>query len=103
MDLNGGKIDFVYIRNIILLLLGLYLVSALFGFLQQYIMAGVAQKTVYNLRKDVDEKLSSFTSKFFDARTHGEILSRVTNDIDNISTTLQQSLTQPTLRLLLLS
>ena len=49
MDLNGGKIDFTYIRNIILLLLGLYLISALFGFLQQYIMAGVAQKTVYNI------------------------------------------------------
>jgi len=94
MDLNGGKIDFPYIERIILLLLGLYLISTLFGFLQQYIMAGVAQKTVYNLRKDVDEKLSLLPLKFFDARTHGEILSRVTNDIDNISTTLQQSLTQ---------
>ena len=57
-------------------------------------MAGVAQKTVYNLRKDVDNKLSILPLKFYDARTHGEILSRVTNDIDNISTTLQQSLTQ---------
>ncbi|GCD12761.1 ABC transporter ATP-binding protein [Clostridium tagluense] len=94
MDLNGGKIDFHYIEHIILLLLALYLISTLFGFLQQYIMAGVAQKTVYNLRKDVDEKLSRLPLKFFDARTHGEILSRVTNDIDNISTTLQQSLTQ---------
>ncbi|MGH4122006.1 MAG: ABC transporter ATP-binding protein [Clostridium sp.] len=94
MDLNGGKIDFHYIERIILLLLALYLISTLFGFLQQYIMAGVAQKTVYNLRKDVDEKLSRLPLKFFDARTHGEILSRVTNDIDNISTTLQQSLTQ---------
>jgi ATP-binding cassette subfamily B protein len=94
MNVNGGKIDFTYIGNIILLLLGLYIVSAVFGFLQQYIMAGVAQKTVYNLRKDVDEKLSRLPLKFFDARTHGEILSRVTNDVDNISTTLQQSLTQ---------
>ena len=66
-------------------------------------MAGVAQKTVYNLRKDVDKKLSVLPLKFFDSRTHGEILSRVTNDIDNISTTLQQSLTQHSLRLLLLS
>ncbi len=57
-------------------------------------MAGVAQKTVYNMRKQVDEKLSRLPLKFFDARTHGEILSRVTNDFDNISTTLQQSLTQ---------
>ena len=94
MALNGGKIDFNYIEDIILLLLVLYIISAIFGFLQQYIMAGVAQKTVYNLRKDVDEKLSILPLKFFDARTHGEILSRVTNDIDNISTTLQQSLTQ---------
>ena len=88
------SIDFPYIRNVILLLLGLYLISTLFGFLQQYIMAGVAQKTVYNIRKDVEEKLSRLPLKFFDARTHGEILSRVTNDVDNIATTLQQSLTQ---------
>jgi ATP-binding cassette subfamily B protein len=57
-------------------------------------MAGVAQKTVYNLRKDVEDKLSRLPLKFFDSRTHGEILSRVTNDVDNIATTLQQSLTQ---------
>ena len=57
-------------------------------------MAGVAQKTVYNMRKDVEDKLSRLPLKFFDARTHGEILSRVTNDVDNIATTLQQSLTQ---------
>ena len=87
-------IDFTYIGQVIFLLLGLYLVSTLFGFLQQYIMAGVAQKTVYNLRKDVEDKLSRLPLKFFDGRTHGEILSRVTNDVDNISTTLQQSLTQ---------
>jgi len=88
------SIDFPYIRNVILLLLGLYLISTLFGFLQQYIMAGVAQKTVYNIRRDVEDKLSRLPLKFFDARTHGEILSRVTNDVDNIATTLQQSLTQ---------
>ncbi|MBX4266688.1 ABC transporter ATP-binding protein [Clostridium estertheticum] len=87
-------LDFPYIERIILILLGLYLLSALFGYLQNYIMAGVAQKTVYNLRKDVNHKLSLLPLKFYDARTHGEILSRVTNDIDNISTTLQQSLTQ---------
>lgn len=88
------SIDFPYIERILLILLGLYLISTLFGFLQQYIMAGVAQKTVYNLRKEVEDKLSRLPLKFFDARTHGEILSRVTNDVDNISTTLQQSLTQ---------
>jgi ATP-binding cassette, subfamily B, multidrug efflux pump len=94
MSINGGKIDFTYILNIILLLLGLYLISSLFSFIQQYIMSGVAQRTVYNMRKSVDEKLARLPLKFFDARSHGEILSRVTNDIDNISTTLQQSLTQ---------
>ena len=88
------KMDFTYIGQIVLILLALYLISAAFSYLQQYIMAGVAQKTVYNMRKEVDEKLSRLPLKFFDSRTHGEILSRVTNDFDNISTTLQQSLTQ---------
>lgn len=88
------SLDFKYIGQIILILLGLYIISSAFSYLQQYIMAGVAQKTVYNMRKEVDEKLSRLPLKFFDSRTHGEILSRVTNDFDNISTTLQQSLTQ---------
>lgn len=93
-DIPIPGIDFQYIGEILLLLLGLYIISTVFGFLQQYIMAGVAQKTVYNLRKEVEDKLSRLPLKFFDSRTHGEILSRVTNDVDNISTTLQQSLTQ---------
>ncbi|MBN1413164.1 MAG: ABC transporter ATP-binding protein [Spirochaetales bacterium] len=88
------SIDFVYIGTIILILIGLYLVSALFGYIQQYQMAGVSQKTVYNMRRDLNEKLSRLPLKYFDSKTHGEIMSRVTNDIDNISTTLQQSLTQ---------
>ena len=88
------QLDFSYIGQIVLILLGLYIVSAAFGYAQQYIMAGVAQRTVYNMRKEVYGKLSVLPLKFFDSRTHGEILSRVTNDIDNISTTLQQSLTQ---------
>jgi len=94
MHLPIPKMDFTYIGQIVLILLALYLISAAFSYLQQYIMAGVAQKTVYNMRKEVDEKLSRLPLKFFDSRTHGEILSRVTNDFDNISTTLQQSLTQ---------
>ncbi|WP_407313419.1 ABC transporter ATP-binding protein [Desulfosporosinus sp. SB140] len=94
MELNGGNIDFDYIWRIVLILIGLYLVSALFSYIQQYVMAGVAQKTVYNLRKEVDDKLSRLPLKFFDSRTHGEILSRVTNDVDNIANTLQQSITQ---------
>lgn len=90
----GASIDFQYIWEIVLYLIGLYLLSSLFSYVQQYLMAGVAQKTVYDLRQDVNGKLNKLPLKYFDARTHGEILSRVTNDVDNISNTLQQSLTQ---------
>ncbi|WHY88811.1 ABC transporter ATP-binding protein [Neobacillus novalis] len=90
----GAKIDFDYIGQIIILLIGLYIISAIFAYLQGYIMAGVAQKTVYNLRKEVEGKINRLPLKYFDSRTHGEILSRAVNDVDNISTTLQQSLTQ---------
>ena len=86
--------DFTYIGHIVLILVGLYLMSAAFSYLQQYIMAGVAQKTVYHMRTEVNDKLSRLPLKFFDAKSHGDILSRITNDFDNISTTLQQSLTQ---------
>nr|WP_233097740.1 ABC transporter ATP-binding protein [Dictyobacter vulcani] len=72
----------------------LYIISSVFAYIQQYIMASVAQRTVYDLRKQVEEKLSRLPLKFFDSRTHGEILSRAVNDMDNISSTLQQSLTQ---------
>lgn len=89
-----AQIDFDYIGKIIIWLIVLYVISSLFSFIQQYVMAGVAQKTVYQLRKDVYEKLSRLPLKYFDERQHGEILSRVINDVDNISTTLQQSLTQ---------
>ncbi|HZS93748.1 MAG TPA: ABC transporter ATP-binding protein [Chloroflexota bacterium] len=88
------SLDFAYIGHIALILIGLYITSAIFNYLQQYIMAAVAQKTVYALRRDVDAKLEKLPLSFFDARTHGEILSRVTNDVDNIATTLQQSMTQ---------
>jgi len=90
----GAKIDFDFIIQIILILIGLYILSSFFSYIQQFIMAGVAQKTVYNMRNDVNNKLSKLPLKFFDSRTNGEILSRITNDIDNISTTLQQSITQ---------
>jgi ATP-binding cassette subfamily B multidrug efflux pump len=72
----------------------LYLISAFFNYLQQFIMVGVAQNTVYKMRSDINEKLARLPLRFFDGRTHGEILSRVTNDIDTISNTLGQSLTQ---------
>ncbi|HEU5376533.1 MAG TPA: ABC transporter ATP-binding protein [Ktedonobacteraceae bacterium] len=87
-------VDFGYIGAILLFLLGLYIISSIFMFVQQYVMAGVAQRTVYSLRKEVDEKLSRLPLKYFDSRTHGEILSRAVNDMDNLSTTLQQSVTQ---------
>ncbi len=90
----GAAVDFDYIRNILLFLLGLYIISALFQYMQQYVMAGVAQKTVYTLRKQVEEKFERLPLKFYDGRPHGEILSRAVNDMDNISSTLQQSLTQ---------
>ncbi len=87
-------IDFGNIGKIILLLGILYILSSLFSYIQQVLMASVTQNTVYDLRKDINGKLSRLPLKYFDSRTHGEILSRVTNDIDNISGTLQQSITQ---------
>jgi len=90
----GAGIDFHYILQIVLILVGLYLLSALFSYIQQFIMAGVAQRTVYELRREVSEKLARLPLEFYDGRTHGEILSRVTNDVDNIASTLQQSLMQ---------
>lgn len=90
----GAAIDFHYLLDTVLLLAALYIVSSLFSYFQQYVMAGVAQKTVYELRKEVNDKLARLPLRFFDSRTNGEILSRVVNDVDNISSTLQQSLTQ---------
>lgn len=92
--LTGSGVDYEFIAQILLTLSGLYLASALFGFIQQFIMASVAQNTVYALREDINQKLSRLPLKYFDTHTHGDTLSRVTNDIDNISTTLQQSITQ---------
>lgn len=90
----GAHIDFRYIGYILLVLLILYLVSAAFGYIQQYVIAGVAQRTVYDLREEIQHKLERLPLSFFDRQSHGEILSRAINDVDNISTTLQQSLTQ---------
>ena len=90
----GAAIDFDAINQILIVLAGLYILSALFSYIQQYVMAGVAQKVVYDMREQINSKLERLPLKYFDSRTHGEILSRATNDVDNISTTLQQSLTQ---------
>ena len=93
-NVPNAAIDFNYILNIIFILIALYVISAIFRYIQQYIMVNVAQSTVYNMRKNIDSKLSRLPLKYFDGRTHGEILSRVTNDIDLVSNTLQQSITQ---------
>src|SRR5579859_3434720 len=88
------SIDFSAILQILLWLGVLYVISAIFGYIQQYIMAGVAQTMVYKMRRELEEKLDRLPLKFFDGRPRGEILSRAVNDMDNISSTLQQSLTQ---------
>ncbi|MBT2291252.1 ABC transporter ATP-binding protein [Paenibacillus albidus] len=94
MGVEGATIDYGYINYILLILGGLYLFSSLFSYIQQYVMAGVAQKVVFDMREQINSKLERLPLKYFDSRTHGETLSRATNDVDNISTTLQQSLTQ---------
>ena len=88
------KIDFGAIAKIIWLVLILYGVSAIFNFVMQFVMAKTSQSVVFEMRKQVEAKLSKLPLKFFDGRTHGEILSRVTNDIDTVSSTMQQGVTQ---------
>ena len=90
----GAGVDFGAVGQILILLIGIYLVSSAFQWLSYYIMAGVSQRTVYRLRQEVDRKLGRLPLKYFDSHPHGDILSRVTNDIDNIANTLQQSLMQ---------
>ena len=95
MDVTPGKgVDFNALLHILIILLVVYLLAAFFQWLQQYTMAGVAQNTVYRLRRDVDGKLARLPLKYYDNHSHGDILSRVTNDVDNIAHTLQQSITQ---------
>ena len=87
-------IDFVSIGNIILLLTGLYLISAAFSYAQGWIMSGVSMKITYQFRKDIAAKINRMPLKYFDGTNHGEVLSRITNDVDTVSQTLNQSLTQ---------
>lgn len=86
--------DFKYIRNCVLALVVLYIISAIFSYAQAYIMSGVSMKITYRFRKDISEKINRMPLKYFDTRTHGEVLSRITNDVDTLSQTLNQSLTQ---------
>jgi len=90
----GVPFDYAGLLHVLGWLAGLYVLSFLFGYVQQYLMAGVTQGAVYRLRKEVDDKLKRLPLQFYDAKSHGDILSRVVNDVDNISGTLQQSLTQ---------
>ncbi|RLQ94258.1 ABC transporter ATP-binding protein [Falsibacillus albus] len=94
MGVPGAGIDFAGIGRILLTLAGLYVLSSLFTYVQQYLMSTVAQRTVYDLREDVNKKLEKLLLKYFDGHSHGDTLSRMSNDIDTIGTTLQQSLTQ---------
>lgn len=91
---SSSGMDFDYIGRLLLLLLGLYLISSAFAFVQGYVMSGVSQKVSYNMRKEISEKINRMPLNYFDTRTHGEVLSRVTNDVDSISQNLNQSMTQ---------
>ena len=92
---NGtGGIDFDKIGMILLWTLGLYLVSALFSFIQGFVMTGISNDVTYNLRKDISKKINRLPMNYFESRTNGEILSRVTNDVDTLQMSLNQSMTQ---------
>jgi ATP-binding cassette subfamily B protein len=90
----GAAVDFDYVGRILLGLIGLYVLGNGFQYLMQYLMANIAQKTVYAMRREVEAKFERLPLKFFDSRTRGEVMSRAVNDLDSISGTLQQSLTQ---------
>ena len=94
MGVPGARVDFTYVGQILLELIAMYLVSGVFMYLQQYLMAGVAQRTVYTLRQQVEAKFERLPLAFYDKRPRGEILSRAVNDLDSVSSTLQQNLTQ---------
>jgi len=95
MSLTPGKgVDLEALGRVLGLAALVYLFGAAFNYLQGYIMAGVAQRAMYGLRREVEEKLNRLPLRYFDSHPHGDILSRVTNDIDNLSTTLQQGLSQ---------
>mgnify|MGYP001274343092 CR=1 FL=1 len=91
---TGGNIPYDVLWKTVVLLLSIYVLSSLFMFFMNYIMSSVAQNVVYDMRKEVDRKLFRIPLRYYDSHTNGEILSRVTNDMDTISSTLQQSLTQ---------
>jgi ATP-binding cassette subfamily B protein len=91
---TGLYMDFSYMGRMIMLLIALYLVSMAFSYAQAFIMSGVSMEVTYNLRKEIDQKISRLPLKYFDTTTHGEVLSRITNDVDLISQSLNQSISQ---------
>lgn len=91
---TGPGIDFEAIGNIIALLVVLYVISAFFAYIQGYIMAGIAMEVTYRMRRDIAEKINHLPLRYFDKTSHGEVLSRITNDVDTISQSLNQSLGQ---------
>ena len=91
---GGSGVDFGKVGTILLTLLGLYVLSAIFSFVQGFTMTGVSQKLTYKLRNDIAIKINKLPMKYFDTKTHGEVLSIITNDIDTLSMNLNQSITQ---------
>ncbi|SMQ58740.1 ATP-binding cassette, subfamily B [Bacillus sp. OV166] len=94
MRINGGKVDFGFLEMMILILVAAYLTDSLLTFLQGWLMAGVSQRIVKSLRDALFKKLQKLPVSFFDSRSHGELMSRLSNDVDNISNTISQSTTQ---------
>lgn len=89
-----GGIDFSYIGKILLITLSLYVTSAVFSFVQGWIMTAITQKTCYRMRKEISQKINRMPMKYFESRTYGEVLSRITNDVDTLGQSLNQSITQ---------
>src|SRR5450759_1871437 len=89
-----GSVDFNSIGNIILTVAALYLVASVFSYAQGWIMSGISMKVTYKFRKDISEKINRMPLRYFDGTNHGEVLSRITNDVDTVNQTLNQSLSQ---------
>ena len=94
MIAGTGGIDFDAILKTVLILLSIYIISAMFSYIQSFVMVGVGQKFTYSLRKGISEKINKLPIKYFDKKTHGEVLSYITNDVDTIAQNLNQSITQ---------
>lgn len=90
----GSGIDFDKIIKILFGVMCLYVVSSVLSFIQGFIMTGISNDVTYNLRKDISKKINKIPMKYFESRTHGEILSRITNDVDTLQTRINQSVTQ---------